>query len=142
MTKKTPASPRRSACPINVALEIFGDRWSLLIVRDLMFRGRRTYKEFLSSEEGIATNILADRLLRLETEGIIEKRPDHADARRILYLLTEKGIALAPVLIEMIVWAARHEKTAAPAAIVRRMTQERESAIEEIRGWWKEARKK
>src|SRR5687767_15966738 len=88
----------RSGCPISIALEIFGDAWSLLIVRDLMFKGLRTFSEFASSDERIATNILADRLARLESAGIVTKAADPADARRLHYRLTDKGLDLAPAL--------------------------------------------
>lgn len=131
---------RRSACPLNVSLEIFGDRWSLLIVRDLMFRGRRTFKEFLDSGEKIATNVLAERLQRLEANGIIERRRDADDARKVNYVLTKKGIALAPVLVEMIIWGARHEETAAPPEIIRRMVADRDGVVAEIRDRWEKGR--
>lgn len=132
---------RRSACPLNVSLEIFGDRWSLLIVRDLMFKGSIAYKDFLDSEEKIATNILAERLRRLETNGIIEKHRNADDARKINYRLTAKGIDLAPVLIEMILWGARYEDTAAPHAVIREMTHSRDSFIANLRQRWKAGRK-
>lgn len=131
--KNEEGSKRRSDCPINVALEIIGDRWSLLIVRDLMFKDRRTYKEFLDAEEGIATNILTDRLQRLEAHGIISWERDPADGRKITYRLTAKGIDLAPVLVEMILWSARHEETAAPPATIRKMSKDREGFISEVR---------
>src|SRR5262245_51590373 len=111
----------RSGCPIGIALDLFGDSWSLLIVRDLMFKGLGTFNEFLAAGEGIASNILTDRLSRLETAGILVKRADPDDARRFRYRLTEKGIDLAPVLIEIVLWSARHEKTEAPAQTVRAM---------------------
>src|SRR5882757_8833267 len=96
---KRRASPKwRSECPLNASVEILGDRWSLLIVRDMMLRGFHSYKEFLDSYEGIATNILADRLRKLETHGIIQTTKDSSDGRKIIYLLTQKGIDLAPVL--------------------------------------------
>ena len=136
MTKKTKAK-RRSDCPLNVSVEVFGDRWSLLIVRDLMFKERHWYKDFLQSEEKIATNILTDRLNRLECNGIIEKQTDAADARKVNYRLTDKGIDLAPVLIEMIVWAARYEQTAAPRAVIRHMIKNRKEFIAELRNRWK-----
>src|SRR2546428_5715329 len=79
-----------------------------------MFKGRTTYKDFLAGGEGIATNVLANRLQRLEAEGVIGKGRDAADARRLVYRLTTKGLALAPVLVEMIVWGARHYQTVAP----------------------------
>ncbi|HYE85931.1 MAG TPA: helix-turn-helix domain-containing protein [Vicinamibacterales bacterium] len=114
---------RRSACPINVALEVFGDHWSLLIVRDLLFKGRHTFADFAGAEESIATNVLTDRLTKLERDGIIRRRPDPADRRRVRYELTDKGLDLAPVLVEMILWSARYERTAATPAEVREMTK-------------------
>ena len=131
--KKRVMAERRSACPLNTTLEVLGDRWSLLIVRDLMFKGRTTYKDFLAGGEGIATNVLADRLRRLEAAGIIEQGRDTADGRRLVYRLTAKGLALAPVLVEMIVWGARHYQTAAPPATLREMTQHRERFLAHTR---------
>lgn len=127
---------RRSACPINVSLEMLGDRWSLLIIRDLMFRGFRTYKELLESDEGIATNILADRLKRLEGCGIISTQEDETDRRKLIYRLTAKGIDLAPVLVELILWGARYEDTAAPPALLRKMEKNRAEFLSELRGQW------
>src|ERR1700682_2424610 len=113
--------PQRSSCPVNASLEILGDRWSLLIIRDLMLRSYRTYKEFLSSDEGIATNILADRLQRLERAGIISTTRDAEDRRKVVYRLTAKGIDLAPIVVELILWGAQHEATGAPPAAIRKM---------------------
>jgi len=112
----TPLPPRqpRSQCPINLWLEAVGDSWSLLIIRDLMFRGHSTYKAFLNSEERIATNILADRLVRLEQAGLISKQADPEDARKYIYRLTEKGADLAPVLVEVMLWSNRHHITDTP----------------------------
>jgi DNA-binding HxlR family transcriptional regulator len=104
----------RSLCPVNVAVEILGDRWTLLVLRDLMLKGRVTFKSMVEAEEGIATNILADRLSRLEAEGIVEKVRDESDGRRVRYGLSEKGLDLAPVLVDMMVWSATYYKTAAP----------------------------
>jgi len=120
---------RRSACPINVALEVFGDHWSLLIVRDLLFKGRRTFADFAGAEESIATNVLTDRLAKLEAEGILRRRPDAADRRRVRYELTAKGLDLAPVLVEMILWSSRYERTAATAAEIREMTNRKAQFI-------------
>ena len=131
--KKRVIARRRSDCPLNTTLEVLGDRWSLLVVRDLMFKGRTTYKDFLDGGEGIATNVLADRLRRLQAEGLIEKGRDAADARRSTYRLTPKGLALAPVLVEMIVWGARHYDTAAPPTTIREMTEHRERFLADIR---------
>ena len=129
MTRSSPKHDRRSDCPISISLELFGDRWSLLVVRDLMFKGRRTFKEFASAGEGIATNILAERLERLEAAGIMGRAADPADARRTIYHLTDKGMALAPVLVEIMIWAARHEDTDALPKTVRAMRKDRAAFI-------------
>jgi len=131
-------SQRRSGCPVSVSLEVFGDRWSLLIVRDLMVRGLQTFKEFEESGEGISTNILADRLQKLEANGIITAEADQNDGRRLNYRLTEKGIDLAPVLLELLIWAARHEHTGAPCAFIAEMEKNREAVIAESRRRWRE----
>ncbi len=133
--KKKPSPKRRSGCPLNASVETLGDRWSLLIIRDMMLRGFRTYKEFLESFEGIATNILADRLRKLQAYGIITTERDPSDGRRLFYLLTEKGIDLAPVLTEMVLWAARHEETE-NQALVRQMKKDKEQLLTEVRQRW------
>jgi len=117
---------------------MFGDRWSLLIIRDLMVRGFRTFKEFQTSGEGIATNILADRLRKLEAAGILTAEAEQTDARRVNYRLTEKGIDLAPVLLELVIWGARHEQTGAPPALIARMEKNREEFLAEVRRRWRE----
>jgi DNA-binding HxlR family transcriptional regulator len=111
MPKKRAGPTRRSGCPLNASVEMLGDRWSLLILRDMMLRGYTRFNEFLQSDEKIATNILADRLRRLEDYRIIASQEDPADGRKRIYSLTPKGIDLAPVLTEMVLWAARHEET-------------------------------
>jgi DNA-binding HxlR family transcriptional regulator len=126
---------RRSECPLNASVEMLGDRWSLLIIRDMMLRGARTYKEFMECYEGIATNILADRLRKLVDYGIIRTEPDPTDGRKQIYLLTEKGIDLAPVLTEMVLWAAAHEETG-NQALVRLMRADREKFLAGVRGRW------
>lgn len=131
-------SNRRSGCPVSVSLEVFGDRWSLLIVRDLMIRGFRTFREFEESGEGIATNILADRLRKLEKSAIITAEPDDSDGRKVTYRLTEKGIDLAPVLLELLLWGARHEKTGAPCAPMVEMEKNRAQLLMEVRRRWRE----
>ena len=133
-----PKTKYRSGCPVSISLEIFGDRWSLLIIRDLMVRGFRTFKEFQESGEGIATNILADRLRKLEASGIIFSEQGDTDKRRLYYRLTEKGIDLAPVLLELLVWGARHEKTRAPCALIEKMEKNREQVLAEARRRWRE----
>lgn len=124
---------RRSDCPINFALEIFGDKWTFLIVRDLMFKGKHYYGEFLKSEEKIATNILADRLLLLEQEGIVVKKTDPEHGSRFIYRLTEKGISLLPCMAEMICWSARYDKhSGVERKFVSRMKNDREALLREI----------
>ncbi len=117
----------KSHCPVNFALETFGDTWSLLIVRDIVFWGKRTYGEFLDSGEGIATNVLAARLAHLEKKGILFKGPHETDKRREVYSLTEKGLALIPILLEMSSWSARHDPdTTAPRQFVDAVYADRE----------------
>jgi len=133
------AGPKhRSGCPVNISLEVFGDRWSLLIVRDLMVRGFTTFQDFLESGEGIATNILADRLRRLKRSGIVTGEKDENDGRRVIYRLTEKGIDLAPVMLELLIWGARHERTGAPPAVIAEMAKSRRAVLEETRRRWRE----
>jgi len=99
---------RRSECPISSGLDIWGDKWSLLIIRDLMFFNKRTYGDFLKSGEKIATNILASRLQMLETNGMILKE-EHPDSKaKVLYKLTQKGFDLLPVMIEINLWAEKY----------------------------------
>jgi DNA-binding HxlR family transcriptional regulator len=114
---------------------MLGDRWSLLIIRDMMLRGFRTYKEFMECYEGIATNILADRLRKLIAYGIITAGPDPSDGRKLIYRLTSKGIDLAPVLTEMVLWAAAHEETG-NQALVRQMQADKEKFLIGIRERW------
>jgi DNA-binding HxlR family transcriptional regulator len=127
----------RSGCPLNASVEMLGDRWSLLIIRDMMLRGARSYKEFLECAEGIATNILADRLRRLVTHGIIRIESDRADGRKRIYRLTPKGIDLAPVLTEMVLWAAAHQDTGNPA-LVQLMQKDKKRFLGAIRHCWEE----
>lgn len=134
MTKARKAK-RRSACPLNASVEMLGDRWSLLIVRDMMLRGFQTYKEFMECHEGIATNILADRLRKLVSYGIITTNPDPSDGRKVTYLLTQKGIDLAPVLTEMVLWAAAHEDTG-NQPLVRLMRDDKEKFLAGVRQRW------
>lgn len=121
---------------MSISLDIFGDRWSLLIIRDLMVRGYRTFKEFQQSGEGIASNILSDRLRMLESAGIIAAETEAADGRRVNYRLTEKGIDLAPMLLDLLIWGARHEKTAAPCAVIDHMERNRDAVLAEVRRRW------
>jgi DNA-binding HxlR family transcriptional regulator len=111
----------RSHCPINFYLEAFGDKWTLLVLRDIIFRGKASYGDFLKSEEGFATNILANRLELLEEEGILKKVADKEDARRSKFRLTEKGLDLVPVLFEMMAWSEKYDSKSEARKIPRLM---------------------
>jgi DNA-binding HxlR family transcriptional regulator len=132
MAAKKPAFSRRSGCPLNASVEMLGDRWSLLIIRDMMLFGYRTFKQFLNSHERIATNILTDRLRRLEDYGIIVSAADPSDGRKLIYTLTAKGQDLAPVLTEMVLWAAAHEDTG-NQALVRLIRKDKVRFLAEVR---------
>ncbi len=101
------SSPR---CPISFAMDSFGDRWSLLVIRDMMLWGKRRYSEFLASGEGISTNILADRLKQMQRLGLVEKFRDPSNGKTSVYLLTDKGLSLFPVLLEVIRWGLQHDE--------------------------------
>lgn len=106
---KTETNKRETGCPIAFGLDTFGDRWSLLIIREIMLRGKRTYSEFLEADEKIASNILVARLKHLEAEGIVEKSRDPENRRAFIYELTKKGRDLAPILLEIIIWSGLHD---------------------------------
>ena len=99
---------RKSGCAINLTLEAIGDKWSLLVIRDMIFGGKRHFRELLASEEGISSNILADRLRAFTNEGILTRADDPAHKQKVIYSLTEKGIELLPVLAAMSAWGVRH----------------------------------
>lgn len=102
--------PHRSLCPVNLMVEVVGDKWTLLILRDMIFYGRRHFNELLRlSEEGIASNILRDRLAMLEKEGMITKAPDATHKQKLTYSLTEKSIDLLPMLAEAIGWCVKYQ---------------------------------
>ena len=135
---RSTSAKRRSGCPVSISLDLFGDRWSLLIVRDLMVRGLRTFSEFQKSGEGIASNILADRLRHLETAGLIVAERAAEDGRSNHYRLTPKGIALAPAMLELFIWAGRHEQTGAPRVFVEQMENNREAILAETYRRWEQ----
>lgn len=126
----------RSHCPINLSLEIFGDTWTLLVLRDMMFAGKRHFRELLQSDEHISSNILADRLARLVANGVITKSDDPTHKQKAIYSLTEKGIALLPIIVQIGAWGSRWitdaKKLDAQARKVVREIQE-----EGPRGWAK-----
>lgn len=131
MPKRVPR--RRSGCPISYALDLFGDKWTLLIIRDLMFKRKRRYGEFVASEEKIATNILADRLAKLEIEGLVTRQADPENGRQLIYALTDKALELAPMLIELILWSAKHDPdTAADRAFIRKAKANRERLVRDV----------
>jgi len=130
---KRNAKKYRSHCPINFAQETFGDKWSLLIIRDLMFKGKKYYGEFLNSDEKISTNILADRLEKLEADGLITKATDKENNSKKIYALTQKGVDLLPMLLEMIAWSAKYDnKTGTPAKFIKRLKEDKDSLIQEL----------
>lgn len=123
----------RSPCPVSFALDLLGDRWTMLVVRDLAFAGKRRFSEFAASSEGIASNVLTDRLQRLQRAGVIESRRDPEDGRKVIYRLTDKGLDLIPALVELARWGAAHDpQTGAPAVLMRRIEQDREAFIREL----------
>jgi DNA-binding HxlR family transcriptional regulator len=125
---------RTSGCPVTFGLDTFGDRWSLLVIREMMLRGKKTYGEFLDAEEAISTNILADRLKHLEVEGIIEKTRDSENRRSFTYSLTRKGRDLAPVMVEIINWSGKYDQSPnARKGTVEKIRKDREAFEEELR---------
>lgn len=133
-----PGKSRGTGCPIAFALDTFGDRWTLLVMRDLLLMGRKTYGEFLDSKEKIATNILADRLKFLEHAGIIRKKRDPENRRRNIYSPTKKGCDLIPVILELARWSAKYDPdTLIAKKIVKRIEKDRDGFVAEIRGRFK-----
>lgn len=130
------AVKKRSSCPISCSLDIWGDKWSLLIIRDLMFKKKCTYGDFLKSEEKIATNILASRLQTLEENNVIMKL-DHPDSKaKVLYMLTQKGIDLLPLMVEINLWANKYfDLPEDRKAIIKEAKKDKEKFI---KSWTKE----
>ena len=125
---------RRSDCPISSALDLLGDKWSLLVMRDVLLRGKSHYREFLASEEGIATNILADRLSRLEAAGLLERTGEDPRSGKQSYHATAKGKDLIPLLLEMMVWSAAHDpQTTVPGALLAELARDRPATAQAIR---------
>jgi DNA-binding HxlR family transcriptional regulator len=132
MATRKPA--RRSHCPISYSLDIFGDRWTLLVVRDLALQGKKHFRDFLDSDEGIASNILADRLRTLECFGIVTRQPDPEHASKVIYSLTEKGMDLIPALFELVRWGVKYDdKTRVPKTFVERIEKERDRMVAEAK---------
>ena len=132
MMKKT--KQHITGCPVAFGLDIFGDRWTLLILREMMIKGKKTYGDFLKIDEEIATNILADRLKMLESENVVQKIRDPENKRSFLYSLTEKGRDLAPVLIEIILWSGKHDtRPLALKETVEKVQEDREGFEQKLR---------
>ncbi len=127
-------SELRSDCPINYPLEIIGDKWSLLIIRDIAISGKTSYSEFLASDEKIATNILSNRLAMLEENGIISKKQDEANKARFIYSLAQPGLDLIPLLIDMLIWSNKQHpiKTEPDALLVKMALENRLQLIDTI----------
>jgi DNA-binding HxlR family transcriptional regulator len=124
----------RSNCPINFAVETFGDKWTLLVIRDLMFKGKRHYSDFLASDEKISTNILADRLQKLDDNGVITKSTDPDNASKFIYSLTGKGQALLPAMVEMTAWSAEYDSlTNTPSEFLNSYNKNKAALIEMFR---------
>lgn len=120
----------RSGCPINLTLEVLGDRWSLIVIRDIIFGGRRRYRELLNrSEERIASNVLADRLKRLLTAGLVTKAGDPTHRQKTIYSLTEPAIQLVPLLAQMGAWGRRHAPVSKELSIRARLLEEGGAAM-------------
>lgn len=121
---KSKTDCRQSGCPIAFSLDIVGDKWSLLIIRDMIFRGRRYFGEFLEANEKISTNILADRLKKLEQNHVITKTQDPENQNKYIYQLTQSGIDLIPLIIEMIIWGTNNDpNTITPEELYRRLKE-------------------
>ncbi|WP_341524068.1 helix-turn-helix domain-containing protein [Pseudomonas sp. G.S.17] len=134
--KTTCKADIRSHCAVNYGVEIFGDRWSLLIIRDIIFVGKKTYGEFRKSEEGIATNVLASRLVFLEQQGILSRAPSPDDGRKDFYTLTAKGLDLIPIVLTIVLWSAKHDSESyvrRREAFVARLSQNPMQVSEEVK---------
>ena len=122
----------RSDCPISCSLDVFGDRWSLLIIRDIMLRGKVSYSEFLDSEEKIATNILVNRLNVLETEKILVKEVSATNRSKYLYSLTQKGSDLLPIVIEIMDWGAKYNENCPRKELGKKIRKDKAGVIREL----------
>jgi DNA-binding HxlR family transcriptional regulator len=123
---------KRSDCPISCSLDIIGDKWSLLVIRDIMLRGKMSYSEFLDSEEGIATNILVSRLTILEKEKIVAKNVSPANKSKYIYTLTQKGADLLPIVIELMDWGARYNKDCPRKELGQKIKKDKAAVIREL----------
>ena len=123
---------RRSTCPINFSVEIFGDKWMLLILRDLMFNGKNSFLEFRASAEKISSAVLTEKLNTLLEEGIVSKVVSPKNASSFLYLITDKGIELVPVMVEVLEWGSRYNPDGGPKPLLAQIRQNKKKAIAEL----------
>ena len=121
---------QRSTCPISTSLDVLGDKWTLLILRDMMFAGKSTYGQFLQSTEKIATNILADRLAILESQGILTKTLAEDKKSKFTYRMTEKGVDIVPIIIELALWGSKHCATVIDPGLLEELRTGKDTAIE------------
>jgi len=130
---KSKTDCRQSGCPVAFTLDVIGDKWSLLIIRDMIFKGRRYFGEFLEASEKIATNILTDRLKKLEDWGIITKTQDPEHQKKYIYELTPKGVSLIPLILEVILWGTKNDPgTTTPKELFRRLNKDKAKFTQEI----------
>jgi DNA-binding HxlR family transcriptional regulator len=123
---------QRSACPINYSLEIFGDKWTFLILRDIMFNEKYSFLEFRASEEKISSAVLTEKLNLLIREGIVFKKTSPQNASKFLYLLTDKGIDLAPIIIDFLEWGSRYSSYDGPLIWLERIKRNKKKAIADL----------
>ena len=121
---------QRSTCPISTSLDVLGDKWTLLILRDMVFAGKSTYGQFLQSEEKMATNVLADRLAVLESQGLLTKAVAFDKKSKFTYRLTEKGVDTIPILIEFILWGTKHCPTVVDPGLLEELQAGKDAAVE------------
>ncbi|MDQ1088910.1 MULTISPECIES: helix-turn-helix domain-containing protein [unclassified Siphonobacter] len=134
-------SERRSTCPINYSVEIFGDKWMFLILRDIMFNGKNSFLEFRASDEKISSAVLTEKLNLLLEEGIVSKVTSPKNASKFLYLITEKGIELVPAMVEFLDWGSRYNPDGGPKTWLERIRQNKKKAIMELQDKLREDRR-
>ncbi|MGA0555752.1 winged helix-turn-helix transcriptional regulator [Larkinella sp. VNQ87] len=120
---------QRSTCPVSTSLDVLGDKWTLLILRDMVFAGKSTYGQFLQSAEKIATNVLADRLAVLESQGILTKAVAADKKSKFTYRLTEKGVDTVPIIVEFILWGSKHCPTVVDPGLLEELQAEKDTAV-------------
>jgi len=127
------ALKQRSTCPVSTSLDVLGDKWTLLILRDIVFAGKSTYGQFLQSEEKMATNILADRLAVLESQGLLTKTVAADKKSKFTYRLTEKGVDTIPIIVELVLWGAKHCPTIVDASLLEELHTGKDAAVEKYK---------